>query len=485
MDRPTSEPRDRGRGHGLVAATALAALIGLAAAALAQNQAGARDDLAARFHNRGAVGARFVETFAAQLLDRERLLASHQLGGNVTDPSRFQDLADAFGFQAAVLLDAAGRALHVAPANPQLVGQSLAGRYDHLRAGVAGTPAVSDVVPSAVRSVPVVAFAAPYDTPSGRRVFSGAYEISDTPLGEFLRAALPITPHRVLLVDSKGVIVAGDPPLGDATVALADTEPGLSQVLARRKAGEYHDSTSSEYYFSAHQVSQTPWTLVIAAPSSLLFAPVSGTRQLVPWLILGLLALVGALALALLVRYVNGRAELAALNLELEYISRTDPVTGLYNRRHLDEHFGLASSAARRHHQPLSILVIDIDHFKIVNDTYGHDTGDVVLRAVAERMQGHFRAEDILGRWGGEEFLAVLPMTDLPGAAIAGDRLRAAVAASPVMSPTGTPINVTVSIGCASDVEPDPAELLQRADAALYRAKDAGRNCVVTTAEVD
>jgi two-component system, cell cycle response regulator len=100
-------------------------------------------------------------------------------------------------------------------------------------------------------------------------------------------------------------------------------------------------------------------------------------------------------------------------------------------------------------------------------------------------MQGQLRAEDILGRWGGEEFLAALPMTDLPGAAIAADRVRAAVAAAPVLSPTGTPIDVTVSIGCASAIEPDPAQLLPRADAALYRAKEAGRNCVVTTTQVD
>jgi hypothetical protein len=346
MDRQTSASHDKGRGRGLVAAAVLAVLIGLVATALARNQAGAREDLAARFRTRGAVGAHFVETFAVQLLDRERLVASRQLGGGVTDPSRFRDLADAFGFQAAVLLDADGRALHVAPANPQIVGQVLAGRYDHIRAAVDGTPAVSDVVPSAARSVPVVAFAAPYDTPSGRRVFSGAYQIADTPLGEFLRAALPITPHRVLLVDSKGVVVAGDPPLGNAT-ALIDTEPGLSQALARRRAGEYQDSTSTPYYFSAHQVPQTPWTLIVAAPSSLLFAPVSGTRRLVPWLVIGLLAIVGAFALALLVRYIGGRRELAALNLELEHISRADTVTGLYNRRHLDEHLGLATSAAR------------------------------------------------------------------------------------------------------------------------------------------
>jgi diguanylate cyclase (GGDEF)-like protein len=199
----------------------------------------------------------------------------------------------------------------------------------------------------------------------------------------------------------------------------------------------------------------------------------------VPWLILLLLGAVGAAALVLLVRFVEGRRELAELYLELESISRTDPVTGLYNRRHLEEHIRLVAHGAERHEHPLSVLTVDIDHFKAVNDRFGHDGGDVVLRVVAERMRADLRADDVIGRWGGEEFVVVLPMTPVSGAVIAAERLRAAVAASPVsVGQTGT-VDVTVSVGCASTTGGDVADLIRDSDGALYRAKTAGRNRVM------
>jgi diguanylate cyclase (GGDEF)-like protein len=453
--------------------------LGLIAAGLAHSQGTGRQGLASRFETRGAVGARFVETFARQLLDRETLLAARRLGGHTPDPTRFSDLVDAFGFQAAVLLDSSGRVLHITPENPAVVGQPIADRYDHLASALRGTSVVSNVVPSAAQSVPVVAFAASFDGVDGRRVFSGAYEISSTPLGGFLRDAVPITPHRVYLVDSNGMVVASDPPLPGGTQSLRDADRGLASILGRRRAGEYRAPEGNSYYFSAHAVNQTAWTLVIGAPASVLFAPVSGNAKLVPWLILLLLGGVGAAALGLLVRFVEGRRELADLYLELEFISRTDPVTGLYNRRHLEEHLRLVAHGAQRHQHPLSVLTVDIDNFKTVNDRFGHDGGDVVLRVVAERMRADLRADDVIGRWGGEEFVVVLPMTPVGGAVIAAERLRAAVAASSVsLGPAGT-VDVTVSVGCASATGGDVADLLRESDGALYRAKTAGRNRVI------
>jgi diguanylate cyclase (GGDEF)-like protein len=453
------------------------------AGGLVHSQARARRDLAERFEARGAVGARFVETFTDQLLDRESLLAGRRLGADPPDETRFSDIVEAFGFQAAVLLDDAGRALHVAPANPSVIGRPIADQYDHLRAAVGGTPTVSNVVPSAARAVPVVAFAAPFDTAHGRRVFSGAYEIADTPLGEFLRNALPVDPHLVYLTDRNGVIVASDPPI-EGTQPLRTVDPNLASGLIRQPAGEYRAPDSKRYYFSAHAVRHTPWTLIIAAPTSVLFAPVTGTNRLLPWLILGLLGAVGAVTLGLFVRYVHGRRQLAGLNRELEYISRTDPVTCLYNRRHVEEHLGLTASAARRHGHPLSVLLVDIDHFKTVNDRYGHDVGDLVLRTVAERMSADLRAEDVIGRWGGEEFVVVLAFTSLAGAVTVAERLRAAVAAAPIQAGDVGPVTVTVSVGCAAAAatDSDPTELVRRADSALYQAKAAGRNRVIAGA---
>ncbi len=177
------------------------------------------------------------------------------------------------------------------------------------------------------------------------------------------------------------------------------------------------------------------------------------------------------------------RVALSLVNLKLrstlQQQSVRDPLTGLYNRRYLEETAAREAARAARHRQPLSALMIDVDHFKQVNDTFGHATGDAVLRRVALQMQHHVRAEDVLCRYGGEEFVALLP--DCP-AALAVERaeaLRAAV--ERLAGETGT-VAVTVSIGVAvmDEFLGDSVEgLLARADAAAYRAKAMGRNRVL------
>ena len=171
--------------------------------------------------------------------------------------------------------------------------------------------------------------------------------------------------------------------------------------------------------------------------------------------------------------------ELRSRNAELDRISRTDALTGLHNRRHAEEELRRHAGAAHRHGLPLSAVIVDIDHFKAVNDTYGHAGGDAVLREFAARLGALLRAEDVGARWGGEEFLLVLPFTDLEGAASMAERFRAAVADEPFVVPTGAAIRVTASGGCASTtVGEDPEQLLRHADAALYDAKQSGRNRV-------
>jgi diguanylate cyclase (GGDEF)-like protein len=130
-------------------------------------------------------------------------------------------------------------------------------------------------------------------------------------------------------------------------------------------------------------------------------------------------------------------------------------------------------SAARRHGHPLSIAVLDLDHFKRVNDRHGHKTGDQVLVAAAHALGTNLRAEDQLGRLGGEEFLVLLPDTDVEAAAHVAEKLRAAVACAP------TTVPVTVSIGLATWDGEATDDLLHRADEALYAAKDAGRDRVM------
>lgn len=169
----------------------------------------------------------------------------------------------------------------------------------------------------------------------------------------------------------------------------------------------------------------------------------------------------------------------AMLHAELQKIAITDSLTGLYNRRGL---LALGRHEIERFHRygsPVSVIMLDIDNFKVVNDTYGHAAGDQVLCRLAERCRRLIRVVDILGRYGGEEFAAILPGTDLFQAAEIAERLRAAVADEPFSTDPG-PVSITVSIG-VSRTGPGSVgldEVIERADAALYRAKQAGRNRV-------
>jgi diguanylate cyclase (GGDEF)-like protein len=185
----------------------------------------------------------------------------------------------------------------------------------------------------------------------------------------------------------------------------------------------------------------------------------------------------GVVAADAVVRCLQRTSRLTRETQQLGVLSRTDPLTGLPNRRHLEEHLAGALSAARRHNQPLAVLFIDIDDFKRINDRFGYDVGDEVLRAVGERLRLTLRAEDVVGRWGGEEFLAVLPAADLAGALSGAERVRAAVAIGPDAGGDHD-APVTVSVGCATGAG-DPAELIRRASRALRQAKHGGKNRVV------
>jgi len=176
--------------------------------------------------------------------------------------------------------------------------------------------------------------------------------------------------------------------------------------------------------------------------------------------------------------------ELRHLNAQLTELAITDPLTGLPNRRSILDSASEAFSLARRRRLPLALAMIDFDHFKTINDTLGHAEGDRLLVEGARRMLEVLRTEDVLGRYGGEEFLAVFPLTDADGAASVGERLRRAVLSVHLVSPVPgetTRDRVSVSVGVATLGEEDTSldVLLRRADAALYEAKRAGRNRVV------
>ena len=160
-------------------------------------------------------------------------------------------------------------------------------------------------------------------------------------------------------------------------------------------------------------------------------------------------------------------------------LATIDPLTGLYNRHYLGSHLRTLVTRARDMDRPLSMVMIDIDHFKQVNDTYGHAAGDKVLRAIAERISHNVRGVDLAARFGGEEFVIVMPDTDLAAARQIAERLRKVIAADTYdTGRDNIAIPLTVSMGIASlnRDDMDGTTVLARADDALYRAKRAGRN---------
>jgi diguanylate cyclase len=168
---------------------------------------------------------------------------------------------------------------------------------------------------------------------------------------------------------------------------------------------------------------------------------------------------------------------LKELNAALDEAMRTDYLTGLMNRRAFFDRIRPELSRSRRHQRSLCILMADIDRFKAVNDRYGHDLGDKVLQETARTFSLALRAEDLKVRWGGEEFLAMLPETGIVGAAAAAEKLRS-VMESTSFEVGGNSIHVTISIGIAEESGDDPEAAIRAADQALLEAKRAGRNRV-------
>ena len=162
---------------------------------------------------------------------------------------------------------------------------------------------------------------------------------------------------------------------------------------------------------------------------------------------------------------------------ELERLAYYDELTGLPNRRSVLRQLEALLSRARRHGHALAVLMVDADHFKDVNDRHGHAAGDAALRFLAGGLRERLRAEDVIGRFGGEEFVIGLPDAGALGAAGVAEDVRAAVARRPITI-AGEELALTVSVGWAAWADEDLGQLIARADGALYEAKAAGRNCV-------
>jgi diguanylate cyclase (GGDEF)-like protein len=172
----------------------------------------------------------------------------------------------------------------------------------------------------------------------------------------------------------------------------------------------------------------------------------------------------------------------------LEHETTIDSLTGAYNRRHFDRRLREVFSVSKRHDQPLSLIMLDIDFFKEINDEYGHPIGDIVLKRLTEVLTGGVREGDIVCRYGGEEFAIILPQTDLESARFLAERLREQVHKTEIIpenvSPSQRAVKVTISLGMATSSRSMDTEhlLLNQTDQALYLAKEAGRNRVVCAA---
>jgi len=244
-----------------------------------------------------------------------------------------------------------------------------------------------------------------------------------------------------------------------------------------------------------HQQQHAPlFPATVLTPASVAILPLVRRDELIGWLSAGSRNAVRFVP-DMASDFIRHRASVVALCLEnvinnerLQHIGLTDPLTGVHNRRYVERRLLEEIVRTQRHGYPLSCLYIDIDHFKNVNDTHGHRSGDEVLREISARVQHELRLSDALGRFGGEEFVVLLIDTPHAAALAVAERIAASIRAKPVVLESGEPLQTTVSVGVATletvartdDAGVCGTTLLERADAALYRAKQAGRNCVVS-----
>ncbi len=172
-------------------------------------------------------------------------------------------------------------------------------------------------------------------------------------------------------------------------------------------------------------------------------------------------------------------AALQEMNRKLDQAARSDPLTGLANRRAMMEWLEREAVRSQRNKRNFSVTLCDIDFFKKFNDTWGHDCGDFVLQEIAESLKNSLRAQDIVARWGGEEFLMLLPETTLNGAVVLAEKIRRTIEHS-IFPFQGMDLTVTMSFGVAEyERSRTIDECIKQADEALYKAKEKGRNCVV------
>jgi diguanylate cyclase (GGDEF)-like protein len=466
-------PRWKGRDAGILLAAGVALLVSLGgvAALILRSQDESREHLRANLALRAGASAQLVGTYLSQQEERQRRSGALFLSGGRVSPQRFAAVAAAFGANFAVLLDDKGLAVLTAPYNPALVGRDVGYESHAGREALEGHTTVSGVLAVPGQRSRIVGVLVPFLTPQGERVFGAAYPVAGGELQALVDRTSTVPGHEVYLTDGEGNLIAASP--HSAKGVLADANPQLSKALQSGPAnGSLSGRSDSRTYVGA-SIPGTGWHLVIDVPDAGLYASVSGLTGLVPWLAFGLLSLLAGLLMVLVTRVLRDRARLTELSDELADRARTDTLTGLLNRRGIEEGLVQISGRSRRREEPLTILMIDLDRFKQVNDEHGHEAGDLVLKAFADCMREALRTEDLYGRFGGDEFLVALTDAGADAGATAAQRLRAAAQAAD-LSVIGLEGGIALSVGIASGLHTTAAELIRTADEDLYRDK-AGR----------
>jgi diguanylate cyclase (GGDEF)-like protein len=397
-------------------------IVGAGGWALVGSQNSSRRAVAARVESRTQYSASFISIYARDLLGRERAAAEAWLTSPRVSRATLQSTSAALGLRSAAVGETSAR----------------------------GTEVPLGIWLTKIGGSSAIAFAVDYRTPTGERVFSGEYPVANTVLPTVLGHIFAMPGWRSYLIDDRG----------------------RSRLAAGPGSGH-----GKQVRFSAG-VAGTDWRIVVTDPAGDLYGFLDGTGRWVPWVALAGLALAGLAVIFLFVRLQRRRAQLSGLNDDLARLAAVDPLTGLRNRRAIEQFLSHSLSAARRHGLDLSLLVIDLDRFKAFNDTLGHQPGDAILAHAARALDDALRAEDAIGRWGGEEFLVVLPGTDEEGALHVTERLRSALAADQPESARVHQLPVTITIGLAEWHGETTGELISRADSALYLGKGAGRDTV-------
>lgn len=445
----------------LVAALVAVILLSLLALQIRDGERDSRRSLEERQRQRAALAQQFVVDYIADLSASIRRHGEVTLGTATPTEQSFREVVRSLQGTTARLLDSDGRVLHATPRGDGPAAASTVPYPGVDRAFEENLDTVALLTRRRGSVSPVLGFVVPFESPFGRRVLAIGIPSNDTSLRSFFRNLSPLQGQRWFLVDDAGTIIATnfDTTAPTLTVAM----PDLARAVEERPTGRFRLDGEGRY-FTSQEFPAVAWRVVSVVPEHSLYAPVEENRSS-PWMLFLIFVLVAALGVAVLRRVLQERS-LAA------HSALVDNLTGIANRRQLELEFAAMAAGPK----PWGVFLVDIDHFKAVNDRYGHPVGDEVLRTVATTLRANSRPGDVVGRWGGEEFLVIVRNAGDELSATLAERLRAAIADLDGLE-SGP---VTVSVGYATTESAEPDRLLGLADEALYVAKHAGRNRVAT-----